>query len=73
LRKKNAGVTPEEHRQGQVRLDAHHAWIMDRRVWECGCGGQEFVLFENGEVACTKCRHINVIIKVMTVLPIKRH
>lgn len=61
--------TPVEHRQAQVRLDAHNEWIMDNQVWVCGCGGQEFVIFANGECACAKCKHINVRIKAMDVYP----
>lgn len=32
--------------------------------WVCGCGGTQWVLYENGDCLCTQCEHISLVIKV---------
>lgn len=65
------GVTPEMVRQAQVKLNEHYTWVLANQVWTCGCGCQEFVLFESGEVTCTKCRHVNTRLKAVDRCPPK--
>lgn len=34
------------------------------RGWVCGCGGQAWTLFENGDCVCNGCGFISTVIRV---------
>jgi hypothetical protein len=34
-----------------------------KRIWECGCGGQQWFVHENGGIECCTCNEINQTIK----------
>lgn len=30
----------------------------DAKIYQCGCGGTEFLLGKDGQVECTECEHV---------------
>ena len=40
-----------------------------QRGWVCGCGAQQWILYEDGSVYCPECECISAVIKVIKQRP----
>ena len=37
----------------------------EAKGWICGCGGEVWILYANGEILCPRCNCISTVIKVV--------
>lgn len=47
--------------------------MKEEGVWQCGCGGQTWLLLENGRCVCVECDMITTRLRVISVRDERLH
>jgi len=45
------------------KVPEHDLGVICGGVWTCGCGGQDWVLYENGACLCRGCNCISTLLR----------